>query len=151
MRRLPHEADMLHCPSLRRVQDHRGNTGWAFVGRRTVNGPGFEQRTRGRSGAADRDTYRPSMRSAGQERPKRDEPPHPTALGHIEQCLRIGAPSLMGLGAAKQEEAVPATPWIPRKELAPWPLDLAAPISPQPHLGPFVRTHEKLDRKSTRL
>ena len=49
VRRLPHEADMLHCPSLRRVQDHRGNTGRAFVGRRTINAPGFEQRPRGGS------------------------------------------------------------------------------------------------------
>src|SRR5512132_1501839 len=101
MWRLPHEADMLHCASLRRVQDNRGDTGRAFVGRRTINTPGFEQRPRGRVGTAGRDTYGPSMRSAGQERPKRDDPPHPTALGHIEQRIRIAAPSLMGLGAAK--------------------------------------------------
>src|ERR1700692_2674505 len=110
MRRLPHEADMLHGPSLRPVQDHRGNTGRAFVGRRTINTPGFEQRPGGGVGAAGRDTYWPSMRSAGQERPKRDDPPHSTALGHIKQGLRIGAPPLMGLGAPKYDEALPATP-----------------------------------------
>src|SRR5712691_4524035 len=120
MRRLPHEADMLHSPSLRRVQDDRGNTRRTFVGRRTINAPGFEQRPRGGVGAAGRDPYGPGMRSARQERPERDDPPHPTALGHVKERLRIGVPSLMGLRAAKQEEAVPALPWSPRKELALW-------------------------------
>jgi hypothetical protein len=33
---------------------------------------------------------------------------------------------------------------MPRKELAPWPLDVAAPVGPQSHLGPFLGEHEKL-------
>src|SRR6266849_10311782 len=137
---------MLHSPSLRCVQDDRGNASRALVGRRTINAPGFEQRLRGRVGAASRDRYGPGMRSARQERPERDDPPHPTALGHIKKRLRIGLPPLVRLGAAKQEEAVPAIPWMPCRELAQWPLDVAAPISPQPHLGPFLSEHEELFR-----
>src|ERR1700682_1598707 len=137
---------MLHSPSLRRIQDDRRNTGRAFVARRTINAPGFEQRPRGGVGAASRDTYGPGMRSARQERPERDDPSHTTALGHIEELLRIGLPSLMGLEAAKEEEAVPAIPWMPCKELAQWAMDVAAPITPQPHLGPFLSKHDKLFR-----
>src|SRR5713226_6425681 len=133
---------MLHAPSLRRVQDDRGNTGRAFVGRTTIDAPGFEQRPRAGVGAAGGDTYWSGMRSARQERPERDDPPHPTALGHIEERLRIGLPPLVGFRAAKQEETVPAIPWMPRKELARWPLNVAAPISPQPHLGPLLGKHE---------
>src|SRR5712691_8107502 len=137
---------MLHSPSLRRVQDDRGNTGRAFVGRRAIDAPGFEQRSRGGIGAAGRDTYWPGMRSAREPRAERNDPPHPTALGHIEERGRIRAPLVMGLRAAKQEEPVCALPRMPRKELAPWPLDVAFPISPEPHLGPFLRQHEKLFR-----
>src|SRR5712691_3210071 len=137
---------MLHSPSLRRVQDDRGNTGRAFVGRRAIDAPGFEQRPRAGVGAAGGDTYWPGMRSARQERPERDDPPHSTALGHIEERLRIGLPPLVGLRAAKQEEAVPAISRIPRKELAQWPLDVAASISPQPHLGPLLAEHEEVFR-----
>src|SRR6266702_4003956 len=137
---------MLHSPSLRRVQDDRGNARRAFVGRRAIDAPGFEQRPRGGVGAASRDTYGPGMRIARQERPERDDPPHPTALGHVKKRLRIGLPPLVGLGAAKQQEAVPAVPWTPCRELAQWPLDVAAPISPQPHLGPFLGKHEELFR-----
>src|SRR5918996_598122 len=97
-------------------------------------------------GAGGRDAYRRGMRSPRQERPERDDPPYPTALGHTEEGLRIGLPPLVGLRAAKQEEAIPAIPWLPRKELAPWPPDVAAPIGPQPHLGPFLGEHEKLFR-----
>ena len=50
----------------------------------------------------------------------------------------------MGLRAAEQEEAVPAISGMPREELAPWPVDVAAPIGPQPHLGPFLGEHEEL-------
>jgi hypothetical protein len=35
---------------------------------------------------------------------------------------------------------------MPRRELAQRPLDVAAPIGPQPHLGPFLGEHEKLFR-----
>src|SRR5512132_553031 len=104
---------MLYSPSLRRVQDDRGNTGRAFVGGRAIDAPGFEQRLRGGVGAAGRDTYWPGMRSARQERPERDDPPHPTALGHVEERLRIGLPPLMGLRAAEQEEAVPSISRMP--------------------------------------
>jgi hypothetical protein len=52
----------------------------------------------------------------------------------------------VGLRAAKQEEAVSAILGAPRKELAAWPLDVTAPIGPQPHLGPFLGQHEKLFR-----
>src|SRR4029453_10836186 len=55
-------------------------------------------------------------------------------------------PPLMGLWAAKQEEAVPPISWRPHKELAPWPVDVAAAIGPQPHLGPLLGEHEKLLR-----
>src|SRR5207247_9881322 len=108
--------------------------------------PRFEQRPHGGIGAAGRDTYRPGMRSAGQERPERHDPPHPAALGHIEERFGIGAPPLMGLRSAKQEEAVSAilAEAAPREELAPWPLDLALSISPQPHVGTFLGHHEHL-------
>src|SRR4029453_4007791 len=143
---MPHEADVLHSTSLRRVQDDRGNAGRAFVGRTTIDAPGFEQRARGGVGAAGGDTYRPGMRSARQERPERDDPPHPAALGHIEERLRIGPPPLMGPRATETEQAVPALPWIPRKELAQRPVDVTVAISPQSHLGPFLSEHEELFR-----
>src|SRR2546427_5549812 len=50
----------------------------------------------------------------------------------------------MGLRAAKQEKAVPAIRRRRRKELAQWPVDVAASIRPQPHLGPFLAEHEEL-------
>src|SRR3989442_2073017 len=139
--RLPQEADMFVSPSTRRVQDDRRNTGRAFVGWQAIDAPSLEQRSHGGIGAAGRNTYRPSMRSSRQERPERDDPLHPTAFGHVEERLRIGAPPLVGLRPAKQEEAVSAVLGMPRQELAPWPLDLAFPISPQPHLGPFLGQH----------
>src|SRR6267142_4790685 len=137
---------MLHVASRRRVEDDRRNTGRAFVGWQTIDAPRFEQRSHGGIGAAGRDTYRPGMRSAGQERPERHDPPHPAALGHIEERVRIGAPPLMGLRPAKQEEAVSASlaEAAPREALALWPLDLAFAIRPQTHLGSFLGQHEKL-------
>ena len=93
--------------------------------------------------AASRDTDRPGVRSARQERPERDDLLHPTTLGDIEERLRVGAPPLMGLRAAKQEETVPAI-GMPGKELAPWPVDVAAAVGPHPHLRPFLREHEEL-------
>src|SRR4029450_8802542 len=104
---------MLYASSLPRVEDDRGNPGGAFVGRRTIDAPGLEQRPRGGGGTASRDAYRPSMRSAREERPERDDLPHPTALGHIKERFRIGLPPLVGFRAAKQEEAVPAIPGMP--------------------------------------
>src|SRR5204863_7779865 len=133
---------MLDVPSLRRVKDDGRNTGRAFVGWQTIAAPAFEQRSHGGIGAAGRDTYRPGMRSAGQERPERHDPRHPAALGHIEERLRVGAPSLVGLRPAKQEEAVSASLLMPREELAAWPLDLAFAIGPQTHLGSFLSQHK---------
>src|SRR5205809_5553630 len=84
------------------------------------------------------------MRSARQERPERNDPAHPTALGRIKEGFRIGAPPLVGLRATEQEDAFPAISWFPGQELAQWPVDIAVPISPQPHLGPFLGKHEEL-------
>src|SRR5258708_34277462 len=106
---------MLHAPSLRRVQDDRGNTGRAFVGRTMIDAPGFEQRPRAGVGAAGVDTYWSGMRSARQERPERDDPPHPTALGHMEERLLIGLPPRVGFRAAKQDDPVPAVTCMPWK------------------------------------
>src|SRR5262249_5347684 len=144
MRRLSHEADVLDSSFLRRVQDDRRNAGRTFVGRTPIDAPGLEERPRGGVGATGRDTHRPGMRSASQQRPERDDPPDATALGHAEERLRIGAPLLMWLRAAEQQQTVPAIRWTPREELAPWPVDLAIAIGPQPHLGPFLGEHEEL-------
>src|SRR5918992_710414 len=97
MRRLPHEAQMRHSASLRGVQYYRGNTGRAFVVRTTINAPGFDQRPPGGIGGTCCDTYWTRVRSASQERPERDDPPHATALGDIKEHLRVGAPLLMWL------------------------------------------------------
>jgi hypothetical protein len=64
-------------------------------------------------------------------------------LGDIKQRLRVGAPLLMGLHAAKQEKTGSVIPRLPRKELALWPLDGAAPISRHPHVRPFLGKHEE--------
>src|SRR5947209_11068987 len=88
---------MRYSPSLRGVQDDRRNTGRAFVGRPTIDAPGFEHRSPGGVAGAPGDTYWTGMRRARQERSERDDPPDSTALGHIEERLRIGAPLLMRL------------------------------------------------------
>src|SRR6266436_1327262 len=125
---------MRHSTSLRGVQDDRGNPGRAFVARPTVNAPGLEHRPPGGVGAASRDTDWTRVRSAGQERPERDDPRHPTAFGHVEERLGVGAPPLMWLAAAKQEQAVAAIPGRAGEELTPRPMDVAALVRPQPHL-----------------
>src|SRR5207245_8240487 len=111
-----------------------------------IDAPGFEPRSPGGVAGASGDTYWTGMRRASQERSKRDDPPHSAALGHIEERLRIGAPLLMRLRAAKQESAVAAIPRMPREELTFRPMDVTFPISPQPHLGPFLGQHEELFR-----
>jgi hypothetical protein len=63
--------------------------------------------------------------------------------GDIKQHLCVGAPLLMGLHAAKQEKTGSAIPRLPRKELAPWPLDGTAPISRHPNVRPFLGKHEE--------
>src|SRR6267378_3971470 len=106
---------MRHSTSFRGVQDDRGNTGRAFVARTTIDAPGFEHRSPSGVAGASCDTCWTGMRRASQKRPERDDPPHSTALGHIKERLRIGAPLLMGLRAAKQKEAVSAVFRMPRK------------------------------------
>src|SRR5262249_46142697 len=126
MRRLPHEAEMRHSTPLRGVQDYRGNAGRALVGRTAIDAPGFDQRPPGGVSGARCDPYRTRMRRASQERPEGDDPLHPTALGDIEERRRVGAPLLMGLRTAKQEDAVSTIFWMRRKELALLPVDVTA-------------------------
>src|SRR2546429_9763954 len=95
MGRLPHQAEIRYSTSLRGVQDDRGNTGRAFIGRTTIDAPGFEHRAPGGVAGASGDTYWTGMRRAGQERPDRDEPPHSTTLPLIEKGLPIGAQHLI--------------------------------------------------------
>src|SRR5262249_17565564 len=135
---------MLHSQSLGGVQDDRGNTGGALVGGRLIDAPGFEQRLRGGVGAARRDPYRPGMRSPREERSEGSEPLPPAPPGEAEEGPRMAAPPLMGLRAAKEEEAVAAIRGTPLEEFASGPQDVAAPIGPQPHLGPLLGQHEEL-------
>src|SRR6202171_5381589 len=126
---------MRHSASRRGLEDHRGDTGRAFVGRRAMNAPGVDQRPPGGVGAACRDLYRTGMRSARQKRSNRDDPLDPTAFGHVEERPRIGPPLLMWLGPTEQEQALAAFPGMPREEFAARPVDVTIPISPQPHFG----------------
>src|SRR5262245_4898311 len=99
---------MLQSQSLGGVQDDRGNAGRAFVGGRTIDAPGLEQRSGGGIGAASGDPDRPCMRSTGQEGSERDDLFHPAALGHTEKRFRVGAPPLMRLRATEQQQAISA-------------------------------------------
>src|SRR2546430_1850082 len=81
--------------------------GGSSSGRERKGPPGAGRGPGGAAGA------RPADRGGGvgggprQQRPQRDDPPHPTALGHVEERLGVGAPLLMRLRARKEEEAVP--------------------------------------------
>ncbi len=90
------------------------------------------------------------MRSASKEGPEGNDPPYPTALGYVEERLRIRLPPLVRLWAAKQEEAVTSISGIPLEELAPRPVDLAASVGQQLDLGPLQGEHEELFRDDPR-
>jgi hypothetical protein len=83
------------------------------------------------------------VRRAGQERSERDDSPYAAALGQIEERGRIRTPSLMGLRATKEQEAVTALRGSAREELALRPVNLAALVGPHLHVRPFLGEHDQ--------
>src|SRR5262249_19213218 len=74
VRSLAHEAQMRHAPTLRRVQDDRGDARGAFVGWRAKDAPGFEERSPHGIGTAPRDGHGTRVGRAREERAQRDDP-----------------------------------------------------------------------------